>query len=817
MKKISAIGLLAFLAFLLSSGSAMASSGYLRGTDGFNLVYPASSSGLNASCNVCHSSGGGTELNAYGRAWAAQHNAGLTVRAAFLAIEGTNSDSDPTGATNIAEINANAQPGWTPGPNNTLYDMFTLAVVATGQSPVFVNGNLLDPAAAANQPPVLAPIGAKAVNEGQALAFTATATDPDGNALTFTAGNLPTGATLSAAGAFSWTPAFDQGGNYNVTITVTDNGSPAASDFEIVTVTVGNVNRPPVLGAIAASQTATEGVLKTIPITATDPDGDGMTIAGSNLPTGATVTDNLNGTATFAWTPSLTQAGAYPNVTITVTDSGSPAQSATTQFTITVVDANQPPVLAPIGAKTTNEGQLLAFTATATDPDSSVLTFSAGNLPSGATLTPAGAFSWTPATGQIGNFSVTITVADNGTPSQTDAETFTITVGNINRPPVLNPIGAKTVNEGQLLAFTATASDPDGNALGFTSANLPSGATLAPTGAFSWTPGYTQAGNYSVTIDVSDGALSASETFTISVGNVDRPPVLSPSPIGNRSLNVGQTLTIAITASDADGDVLTFTGTNLPAGATLVDGGPGAATFSWTPTAAQTGSFPNVTITVSDGVLTDAEVFTITVTGAAVNHPPVVTNPGSKTVTEGQLLSFTIAGTDPDGNTLSFSSANLPTGATLSANGAFKWTPATGQAGGYSVTVTATDNGTPALTSAPQTFMITVQAATPTSGSVSIDEAEWNDSRLKVKGMVKPGRVNVTVVDADSGKTLGTAMANEEGKWKLEVRLGAAPCKVQAKTGNQLSKVVTVKGAPRNCAKPGDDDDDDEEDDDHDD
>jgi hypothetical protein len=794
----------------------MASSGYLRGTDGFNLVYPASSSGLNASCNVCHSSGGGTDLNAYGRAWAAQHNAGLTVRAAFLAIEGTNSDSDPTGATNIAEINANAQPGWTPGPNNTLYDMFTLAVVATGQSPAFVNGNLLDPAAAANQPPVLAAIGAKAVNEGQALAFTATATDPDLNALTFTAGNLPTGATLSAAGAFSWTPSFAQGGNYNVTITVTDNGSPPQSDFEIVTITVGNVNRPPVLGAIAASQTATEGQLKTIPITGTDPDSDGMTIAGSNLPTGATLTDNGNGTATFAWTPSFVQAGAYPNVTITVTDKGSPAQSATTQFTITVADVNQPPVLAPIGAKTTNVGQLLSLTATATDPDANALTFSAGNLPTGATFTPAGAFSWTPTAAQVGNFSVTITVADNGSPAQTDFETFTITVGAVNRPPVLNPIGAKSVNEGQLLAFTATASDPDGNALKFTSANLPTGATLAPTGAFAWTPGFTQAGSYSVTIDVSDGALSASETFTITVGNVDRPPVLSPSPIGNRSLNVGQTLTIAITASDADGDVLTFTGTNLPAGATLVDAGPGAATFSWTPTAAQTGSFPNVTITVSDGVLTDAEVFTITVTGAAVNHPPVVTNPGSKTVTEGQLLSFTITGTDPDGNTLSFSSANLPTGATLSANGAFKWTPAAGQAGGYSVTVTATDNGSPALTSAPQTFMITVQAAATASGSVSIEEAEWGDSKLKVKGKAKPGRVTVTVVDAGSGATLGTTTANDEGKWKLEVKLGTAPCKVQAKAGDQLSTVVTLKGTPKSCrAEPGDDDDeeDDEEDD----
>ena len=54
-----------------------------------------------------------------------------------------------------------------------------------------------------------------------------------GNTLTFSAGNLPTGATLNATGVFCWTPSFTQGGsNYNVTITVTDNGSPAASDSE---------------------------------------------------------------------------------------------------------------------------------------------------------------------------------------------------------------------------------------------------------------------------------------------------------------------------------------------------------------------------------------------------------------------------------------------------------------------------------------------------------------------------------------------------------------------------------------------------------
>ena len=162
MKRPSAIWLLAFLALLLSSGSAMAFTSYLTG---FATAYPASTSGNNASCNLCHSSGGGTDVNAYGKDWATKHNSGLSVAAAYAAIEGLNSDSDPTGSTNIVEITANAQPGWTPGPNNTLYDPFALVQTVTNQNPPTITGNLLDPAPA-NQPPALQNVVLRRVHGG---------------------------------------------------------------------------------------------------------------------------------------------------------------------------------------------------------------------------------------------------------------------------------------------------------------------------------------------------------------------------------------------------------------------------------------------------------------------------------------------------------------------------------------------------------------------------------------------------------------------------------------------------------------------------
>jgi hypothetical protein len=66
-----------------------------------------------------------------------------------------------------------------------------------------------------------------------------------------------------------------------------------------------------------------------------------------------------------------------------------------------------------------------------------------------------------------------------------------------NTPPVLGTIGSKSVNEGGLLTFTVSASDPDGDGLTFSASNLPTGANFNPSShVFSWTPDYDDAGGY---------------------------------------------------------------------------------------------------------------------------------------------------------------------------------------------------------------------------------------------------------------------------------------------------------------------------------
>jgi hypothetical protein len=93
---------------------------------------------------------------------------------------------------------------------------------------------------------------------------------------------------------------------------------------------------------------------------------------------------------------------------------------------------NQPPTLDPIPDQTVNEGVLLSFTATATDPDpGQTLTFSLDpGAPSGASIDPStGLFSWTPPPAESHpTISVTIRVTDNGSPPLSAARTFQITV-----------------------------------------------------------------------------------------------------------------------------------------------------------------------------------------------------------------------------------------------------------------------------------------------------------------------------------------------------------------------------------------------------
>jgi len=108
-----------------------------------------------------------------------------------------------------------------------------------------VTKSVVDGTVSIDQPPVLTAIGNKSVNEGTTLSFTISASDADGDALTYSASNLPVGATFNAnTRTLSWTPGYSQAGVYaGVHFQVSDG---QMTDYEDIAITVGNVLRPDV-------------------------------------------------------------------------------------------------------------------------------------------------------------------------------------------------------------------------------------------------------------------------------------------------------------------------------------------------------------------------------------------------------------------------------------------------------------------------------------------------------------------------------------------------------------------------------------------
>ena len=210
-----------------------------------------------------------------------------------------------------------------------------------------------------------------------------------------------------------------------------------------------------------------------------------------------------------------------------------------------------------IGDQTVNEFVELTFTATASDDDS--LTFLLdGTFPSGAAITSAGVFTWTPTESQDGDHTITVQVTDG---SLTDSETLTVTVNEVNVAPVLNAIGDKGTSELVELTFTATASDTDVvdnlvNTLTFSfDGTVPPGAAITSAGVFTWTPTELQVGSHDITVQVTDGSLTDSETLTVTVKDTTAPRRITLSADAFittwRTDSANQTITIPVGGSTA--------------------------------------------------------------------------------------------------------------------------------------------------------------------------------------------------------------------------------------------------------------------------
>jgi RHS repeat-associated protein len=196
-------------------------------------------------------------------------------------------------------------------------------------------------------------------------------------------------------------------------------------------------------------------------------------------------------------------------------------------------------------------------------------------------------------------------------------------LAQLNRPPQFTSTPNLEAIVGHAYVYDATASDPDNDPLTFSWLSGPSGMSVnAATGAVAWSPASKDVGNAAVALKVDDGhGGSAEQDFTLSVINPppDRPPVFTTSPVVDG--NVATPYVYQARATDPDGDPLTFSVVNGPAGLTI---NPNSGLVQWSPTAAQVGT-DSVMLQVADGRGgTAVQAYAIDVRQQAGNDPPTI-------------------------------------------------------------------------------------------------------------------------------------------------------------------------------------------------
>ncbi len=462
-------------------------------------------------------------------------------------------------------------------------------------------------------------------------------------------------------------------------------------------ITVTNVpNVPPVFLQKLRDTTIAENQLLQVQMSAFDANGDSLLFGLFSGPTGAVMTPK----GLFTWQPNYSQSGNHK----VVYDVGDYHPNGVTKDSaiITVTNVNRPPVFTrPMNDTTINEGTLLSFDVDAVDPDGNAVIFSLLGASAGMKIdSMTGLFTWTPSSAQSGLHRFVIRASDGLGAFAHDS--VSISVLDINLPPFFTKMMRDTaVNENQLLQYSVIASDPDGDIVRYTIQNIVSGMMMdSVTGTLSWTPSYAQAGVYNIVLRASDGKGGiASNPVIITVNNVNRPPFFTHQIPETLSVSAGSLVNVQFTASDPDGDSLTFAIVEAPSGASISSQG----VFSWTSPASVAGVH-RIIISASDGGIAIRDTVHLNV--VVNNTPPrIVTSLQDTVISEGQLFSFQYQASDSDGDSLHWSLLlSGPQGLTITSAGLLIWTPNYSQAGNYFIVAGVSDG----KTTVPDTAAITV-------------------------------------------------------------------------------------------------------------
>ena len=323
------------------------------------------------------------------------------------------------------------------------------------------------------------------------------------------------------------------------------------------------VNDAPTITSTAVT-TATEDIAYTYTITTEDVDGDIVTVSATGLPSWLTLSGN-----TLSGTPTEGDTGS--EITITATDDGDGALTATQIFTIVVIPVNDAPTITSTSVTTATEDIAYTYTITTEDVDGDVVTVSASGLPSWLTLS-GDTLSGTPTEGDTGS-EITITATDDGDGALTATQIFTIVVTPVNDVPVAVADTATVLEDAEATSIDVLTNDTDEEVdpLTLVSVTTSGTGTVTVNGTLvEYTPAVDFNGTEEVSYTVSDGLLTSAGVLTITVTPVNDAPI-AIEDIASVLENAFMTSIDVISNDiDIDGDILSLTAVSYSGLGTVV-------------------------------------------------------------------------------------------------------------------------------------------------------------------------------------------------------------------------------------------------------
>src|SRR5207248_191734 len=438
------------------------------------------------------------------------------------------------------------------------------------------------------------------------------------------------------APTLTYTPAANYNGPDSFTFKAND--GTVDSSAATVSITVTAVNDPPV--AANDSYAATEDTVLTIAAPGvlandSDVDGDPLTVLIVVGPGHGAVT--LNATGSFTYTPAANYNGAD---SITNKENDGTLNSNGARVTSTGRSVNGPPV-ANAQSVTTNQDTAKAISLTASDVDGDPLTYAVVAAPThGALSGVAPNLTYTPSAGYFGPDSFTFKANDGTVDSA--AATVSLTVVHVNHAPVA---AAQTVTttEDTAKAVVLTATDADGDPLTYSVVAGPTHGALSGTAPnLTYTPALNYNGPDSFTFTAKDATLvSTTATVTTTVTPANDAPVANAQSVTTAEDTAAP---IVLTASDVDGDPLTYAVATQPTHGTLSGTAPNV---TYTPALNYNGP-DSFTFTAKDATLVSTAA-TDRKSVAPGNDAPVA-NAQSVTTAEDTAAPIALTGSDVDGD-----------------------------------------------------------------------------------------------------------------------------------------------------------------------